>query len=606
MKLRKHHALPLHFTLICFIPLFMLEASCWKPKPMNNFGNLKREYLDGLLLAKPHLATFIGDHRFDDRFPDLSPRGLELRQRVLEQQKLRLASVDLTQLPLDEQVDAEIMTGGIDLELLYLREIKDWEWDPRLHDSFPYYDPREILAGRVSDIIHGDFASAEQRLSSLIGQMKNLPVFLKQAEDQLKNPARVYTEQGIGENKGRIELFDGDLAQFIRVAEGVPPNLRAEAEDARKAATADLQEYQRFLEQVLLPRSSGDWRLGAERYQKKFPLALQTNLNPESVIPKAEAAFKKNREDLFQIALKLYKELFPGKHPPGPVNSPVIQSRIIRQVNDELSKDHPKPEELVEAHRRNLDEFRGFIEKHNLLRLPPKETLTVREMPPFKRGVAAAEYLAPGVLERKSQWLATYYVDPIDPSWNAERVESYLRGNNNYEIQLTAMHEAYPGHHTQYYYARQNLDPLRAVLWNAPFVEGWAVYGEDLMTRLGYGGDKNLRYQFFARRGDMIVATNILIDLRLHTGQMSEEEAVRFMVEEGYQEKAQAEKKLLRAKLDSTQLSQYFLGYDEITELEKDYREKKRESFNQREFNESLIGHGSIAVQHLRKYLLAE
>jgi uncharacterized protein (DUF885 family) len=127
-----------------------------------------------------------------------------------------------------------------------------------------------------------------------------------------------------------------------------------------------------------------------------------------------------------------------------------------------------------------------------------------------------------------------------------------------------------------------------------------------LMTRLGYGGDKNLRYQFFARRGDMVVATNILIDIRLHTGQMSKKEAVRLMVEEGFQEKAQAEKKLLRAKLDSTQLSQYFLGYDEITELENDCRKVKKESFNQREFNESLIGHGSIAVKHLRKYVLAK
>ena len=165
---------------------------------------------------------------------------------------------------------------------------------------------------------------------------------------------------------------------------------------------------------------------------------------------------------------------------------------------------------------------------------------------------------------RPPQWQATYYVDPINPAWDAARIESYLKGNNTYEVELTAMHEAYPGHHTQYYYARKSANPLRAVLWNAPFVEGWAVYGEDLMTRLGFGGKSNLRYQFFARRGDMIVATNILIDIKLHCGEMTEDEAVRFMVEEGFQEHAQAEKKLLRAKLDTTQLAQYFLGFDEI------------------------------------------
>jgi len=228
--------------------------------------------------------------------------------------------------------------------------------------------------------------------------------------------------------------------------------------------------------------------------------------------------------------------------------------------------------------------------------------LVVREMPPFKRGSSAAEYLAPGVLDRRDKWTATYFVDPIDPTWDAARIESLLRGNNDYEVQLTAMHEAYPGHHTQYFLARQNLNALRAVLWNAPFVEGWAVYGENLMTQLGYGGARNARYRFFALRGDMIVATNALIDAQLHSGQMTEAEAVRFMVEEGFQEQAQAEKKLRRAQLDTTQLSQYFLGLDEIQQLENEVKARAGASFRQREFNEKLTGHGSIAVKHLRRY----
>ena len=156
---------------------------------MTNFATLKNEYLDGLFLAKPHLATFMGDHRFDDRFSDLSPQGLKLRERVLEQQKLRLNSLDKRTLSPDDQVDAEILSDGIDLELLYLREIKDWEWDPRLYDSFPYFDPREMVAGRISDIIHGDFAPLPDRLKSVAGLLENLPAFLKQAQDQLRNPA---------------------------------------------------------------------------------------------------------------------------------------------------------------------------------------------------------------------------------------------------------------------------------------------------------------------------------------------------------------------------------------------------------------------------------
>ncbi|PYV45839.1 MAG: hypothetical protein DMG06_00825 [Acidobacteria bacterium] len=602
MKIRQTRSLVL--SLILWLSSMCVFSSCSKRKPMNNLATLKREYLDALFLAKPHLATFIGDRRFDDRWADLSPHGLDLRQKVLGQEKVRLTSIDKSRLRLDEQVDVEIMSDGIELELLYLAEIRDWEWDPRLHDSFPYYDPREMVASRISDIIHGDFASLQIRLRSLLGLLQELPTFLKQIKDQLKNPARVYTEQAIEDNKGRIELLNSEVAEFIRASRGVSESLCVQAEAARNSALQAVEDYQKFLEQELLPRSSGDWRLGADRYRKKFPLALQTNLTPESIIPKAEGAFKKARLELFPLAVRLHKELFPQKPLPKPPNAPRVQNQIIRAVKDELSKDHPKAEDLVEAHRRNLDDLRGFITMHDLLELPPKETLIVREMPLFKRGVAAAEYLAPGVLESKPQWQATYYVDPIDPSWNAARLESYLRANNRYEVQLTAMHEAYPGHHTQYYYSRRNLNPLRAVLWNAPFVEGWAVYGENLMIRLGYGGNQNARYEFFARRGDMIVAANILMDIQLHCGRMSPEEAMQFMVEEGFQEQAQAEKKLLRAKLDSTQLAQYFLGYDEILGLESDYRILQKDAFNQRAFDEALIGQGSIAVRQLRKYLL--
>ena len=603
-RLSCRRSLPL--TLSCIL-LALTTASCLKPKPMNNLGNLKHEYLDGLFLAKPHLATYMGDHRFDERVVDLSPRGQELRQRVLEQQKLRLASLDKKQLALNDEIDVEIMSDGIELELLYLREIRDWEWDPRLHDSFPYYDPREIVASRISDIIHGDFAPEQERLRSITGQMQNLPGLLSQMKSCLKNPSKIYTQQAIEDNKGRISLFQTEVAEFIAKAPGIPEDSRIKAETIRRNAVEALGAYQKFLETELLPRSNGDWRLGAERFRKKFPLALQTRMSLDQVVSRAEWRFKETRQEYGDLAARLHKELLPGRVP-GPSGSSGLslaaQSSIIRDVKGNLSKDHPTADGLVEAHRRNLDDFRNFIEQHNLLKLPPRETLQVKEMPAFKRGVAAAEYLAPGVLEGKAQWQATYYVDPVNSAWDTQKIESYLRANNIFEVQLTAMHEAYPGHHTQYFYSRQSLNPLRSVLWNAAFVEGWAVYGENLMVRLGFGGEKNPRYRFFELQGDMIVSTNAIIDIKLHTGQMTEQEAVDLMMNEGFQEKAQAEKKLHRAQLDTTQLSQYFLGYEEILELERDYRQKKGVAFNQREFDESLIGHGSIAVKYLRKYLL--
>ena len=573
---------------------------------MNNFGSLKQEYLDGLFLAKPHLATFMGDHRFDDRWADLSSRGVELRVRVLQQQQLRLASIDKNRLSLEDQVDQQILANAIALEMLYLTEIREWETDPRLHDSFPFYDPREMVATRLADIMHGNFASAGQRLKSLDALLQKLPDFVSQFQQRLRNPSKVYTEQAIADNRGRVELLCGEVAAFVKSADEASEGDRNHAESARRSATKALEDYQSFLENELLPRSTGNWRLGAERYRKKFPLALETVVKPEALATRAREAFDRVNEELYEVTLQLHAELFPGRPHPTLQTNAAQKLATILQVRDALSKDHPQPERLVEAHRRNLDEFRSFIEKQNLLALPPADTLRVEPMPLYKRGVAAAEYLAPGILENSPHWTATYFVDPIDPTWSADRIESYLRGNNNYETRLTAMHEAYPGHHTQFYYARKNPNPLRAVLWNAPFVEGWAVYGTRLMTRLGYGEAQNLRYRFFDLRGQLIVATNTLIDIGLHGGDMTEGEALRFMTEEGLQERAQAEKKLLRAKLDTTQLVQYFLGLDEILQLESEMRKRDGAAFRQREFDEKLISHGSIAVKHLRRYLFPE
>jgi uncharacterized protein (DUF885 family) len=553
---------------------------------------LTKKYLDGLFKAKPHLATFAGDHRFDDKIVDLSKAALEAREKDLVQLSAQLAkSKGKT---LDDQVDADIIRDAIALELLYLREIRDWEWDPRLYDSFPYYDPREIVAGRLSDIIHGTFLDEAKRRKSVVAQLKALPKYLEQEvaalERAAKHPAKVYVDQAITDNKGRLEFFESEVKAFVGQDKA--------GEMAHQNAVAALKKYQDYLEGTLAKRADGDWRLGAQLYAKKFPLALQTGLKPDDVVPRAEAAFAAAQGELYDVAVKLHKVFWPKEALASD------RSAVIAKVKDELAKAHAKPDDLVASHAKNLDGLRAFIEKHDLLELPPKETLLVEPMPVFKRGAAGAEYLSPGALDRNPKWHATYYVDPVDPTWSADRVESYLRGQNDYQVQLVAAHEAYPGHHTQNFYAKRNPNALRAVLWNPAMAEGWAVYGEKLMVSLGWGGADNDRFRFFAARGDMVVATNILIDIKLQSGRMSDEEAVRFMVDEGFQEKAMAEKKLVRAKLDSTQLAQYFLGYDEIKTLETDYRKKVGDKWSQRTFDEALIGHGTISVQLLRRYLL--
>ena len=555
--------------------------------PAQRLTALEKRYLDGLFRAKPHLADYMGDHRFAGMLSDLTPAGLRGRVSELKAQQRDLDAIDRKALDADGQVDAAILQDGIGLELLELTEIREWTWDPRLHDGFTYYDPREVVAARLSDIVHGSWGTPAMRLHAVRSQLLALPRWLREREQSTAKVSKVHLEQAVKDNRGRITFFETEVAAFTKGD--------ASAERARKRAVTALQTHQKFLEKTLPARATRDWRLGPELFRKKYPLALQTDLTPEQTVKAAWEDFARSRSELEEVSLRLFQQLFPNE--PAPAGA-----KLINLVKDAISADHPKRGELVQASAAKLTLLREFLNQ-KVGALPPPETLSVEPMPEFKRGGGGAEYLSPGGLDRTAKFHGTYYVEPVDPAWSVGKAESYLRANNDYEIALTAAHEALPGHHTQAWWARRDPSALRATLWSGPFAEGWAVYGEGLVVKNGFGAEKNDRYRFMDLRGHMIVASNALLDAALQGGTMTDEEALRFMVEEGFQEKTQAERKLLRAKLDSTQLSQYFLGFTEIVRLEQEARAAG--PFDQRAFDEKLLSHGTIAVKHLRRFVLA-
>jgi Bacterial protein of unknown function (DUF885) len=553
---------------------------------------LSQQYLDGLFHARPHLATYMGVHTEDGRLMDLDPPAITRRIRQLHALAAQVKALDLTKASTDDRADARILADGIALELLYLEEIRDWAWDPRLDDSFPFYDPREYVASRLGNLIHGTFAPEAQRAKWVTAQLQALPHHLSMKQSSLVTPEPVRLAQAVKDNAGRIKFFDTELKAFTAKY--------PDAEKARVAAVKALESYQSFLSSFPAANATRDWRLGKELYDRKFPLGLQTDMTPAELLKAAEDAFAAERRDLYTIARGLFVELWPQEPAPAENAAGPGQPQIIRRVFDELSKNHPLAERLVQAHAEKLAGLRTFIAEKKLLKLPPADTLRVLPEPEYKRGATGAEYLAPGMLDTSAKWHGTFYVDPVDPSWPPEKVESYLRANDWYGVTLTSAHEAYPGHHTQAWYARQRPNALRSTLWSGAFAEGWAVYGTRLLIRVGLGGKENARFALNEARNGMVVAANAILDIKLQRGEMSDEEALRFMEEEGFQEKALAERKLLRAKLDSTQLCQYFLGFSEVEALERDV--KARGKFDQRAFNQELIGHGTVPVKILRTF----
>jgi uncharacterized protein (DUF885 family) len=563
------------------------------PSPSERLRRLTRVYLDGLFRAKPHLASYLGDRRFDALVQDLSPAALARRERELVAQERALSRLERGPLAPEERVDAAILADGINLELVELRELHPWTWNPRLEDGFVFFDPREMIGARLADLVHGT-APEKDRIAAAAAQLRALPRHLAQRRAAFGAVSRVHLEEAVKEVAGLVGFLEGELAELTRKDPA--------AEKARTAALEAVRGHGRFLETDLPRRATRDFRLGPALYRRKFPHALQTDLAPEDVERRALESLRSARGELFEVARRLHAAFWPGEPAVPGDAAPEVRARVIGRVKDEIAKDHAPPDGLVAATAAKLDGLRAFIEREGLLPLPPADTLRVEPMPAFKAGGNGAEYLAPGTLAAGPSWRGTYYVDPPDPSWPPEKVEAYVRTWNDVQITLTAAHEAYPGHHTQAWWALRDASPLRTALWSGPFAEGWAVYATTLLVERGFGGEKNDVYRFADLNGKMIVAANAVIDVRLQGGDMSDLEALRFMVEESHQDPVQAERKLLRAKLDSTQLCQYFLGAEEIRALEAEAR--ARGGFDQRRFDEALVGHGTIAVKHLRTFVL--
>src|SRR5437868_8107457 len=271
----------------------------------SELASLAQRYLSGLFRAKPHLADYMGDHRFATQYWELTPNAVRFRVSELSQHGKELAALDRSKMSRDEQVDAAIMADAIALEVLELEEIQEFTWSPRLVDSFTYYDPREIIAARISDIVHGSWGTEAERRAAVAAQLRGVARIVESRERYLTKSkvSKVHLDQAVKENAGRLAFLEKELPAFTRDD--------AVSETARNEAVFALQNYQTFLTKVLPNRVGADWRLGAEKYRKKFPLALQTDLVPEELVRLAREDFAAARGELYAVARKLGTALFP-------------------------------------------------------------------------------------------------------------------------------------------------------------------------------------------------------------------------------------------------------------------------------------------------------
>jgi uncharacterized protein (DUF885 family) len=408
----------------------------------------------------------------------------------------------------------------------------------------------------------------------------------------------VHTEAAIRQADAIVRLIEQDLSAASQDPR-VPASLARELRGVSGGAIAALQAHQAALENDLLPRSDGDFRLGRAAFDRALQVQLQTDLTSEQLQKRALHQTAVIRRTMYDLALPLWRASNPSLTPPRPDTDAGLQA-VVGSVLESIAADHSRPEDLLATCRAAVDSLTHFVARTHLVALDPGADLVVRWTPDFARGTTVAGLDPPGPLEPTLP--SAYYVQAVPSDWNSAQVESFLREYNRSMLQVLSMHEAMPGHFVQHCHARRCTRVVRNVLANSAFEEGWAVYAEALALEAGYGGgDPRLKLEQLKFR--LRTVLNARLDAGVHCDGMTQEAAIAMLTHEGFQEPSEARGKWLRAQLTAAQLSTYFVGLEELRALETADRARAGAAWSRSDFVARLLAHGAPPVRDLRELL---
>jgi uncharacterized protein (DUF885 family) len=569
-------------TLAVSLTLPLINARAISPD--DEFQTIAKDYVEGFLQSHPESATELGEHRFDDVLTDYSVDGRFRELRRAKQVREQLDKFkDLTQLTGANRVDVRLLKDNIDNEIFELEELKEADWNPLVYN--------QSLANSVYLLVARDFDSPEKRIPNLRKRLQGIPFVIDQAKENLKHSPQVYTETAIEQIQGAISLVREGLSPLLDRA----PQMKKDVAPLQEAAAQALEDYKKWLQTDLLPRSDGDFRIGPDKFRKKLRFALASDLSMEEIMKRAQADLAQTQAAIYETALPLYKKYFPK----ADAASIEDKKKVTAAVLDKLAEQRPDDNTIVGYAQKIVSEATDFVKQHKLVTVPDKP-LDVIVMPEFKRGQAIAYCDSAGPLEKNGKTF--FAVAPTPNEWTKERKESFFREYNNYMVRDLTVHEAMPGHYLQLAHANDFHAPtlVRAIFQSGTFVEGWAVYTEQMMAEQGYGGPEVKMQQLKMR---LRVICNAILDQSIHAGNMSEQQAMDLMMKQGYQQEGEAVAKWKRARLSSSQLSTYFVGVSEHLDLREKAKAKAGASFNLKKYNDEVISFGSPPVKYVRELM---
>lgn len=556
------------------------------------FQKATEKYFDALWKFFPTQATLMGFHNYDAELEDLSSKNIEKRHEALiDLNQEFIAKIDSQKLSPEMQIDHSMMVDGIDLELIKHENLLPWEYNPIFYNT--------IIFNSLNSLTSKEFAPLEARAKSATERLKALPKFIKQAKDNLKTPPELFTQAAIKQFPAILDYYKIELPAWIEQA---PASAKPKLQEYLAKVTPELDGYASFLNNELLPRSTGTFRLG-EAHRRLIRGTFQNRITLEELVARARADSNNIIREMFLVCIPFYRVMYPNINLEALTTQrgeQEVRNIVIKGVFDKIKNDHIGAEEFMDKLQVSKDDLQDFIQRSQLID-PPSEELTIEEMPGEARGMEWIRLIQPGIYETDGS-----YKVQIDPWWNdleEDALNAFLEEYNNFFLPFAVMRNIYPG--TFFPVAIANMHPslVRKVYPNHPLLNAWPIFVEEMMINSGYGNyDLRLRLNQLKLRLKTVMDFNL--NFNIHEGGMTKEQAIAYMTRTGFQTQAEANKTWDTIILNPAQAAYAYVGLQTLLDLQKEYKQQKGDAYSEKQFLQDVLSYGALPLRALKSQVI--
>jgi uncharacterized protein (DUF885 family) len=540
-------------------------------------------FLDGLWKVNPDWATTVGYHKYDSLLlvPNSKTRGKQLD--FYKSNLDSLSHYEIEKLSQTNRIDFEIIQNQLQSLQWNAELLKQYEWDPTQYN----------VIGTFAYILNEHYAPLQKRLRNFYQKMANIPDYYKEAEKDLKNPVVELTNLAIEQHLDGVGVIEKDFADSLKKS-GIPEAEQKQMLDRAALSATAIKGFAAFLK-TMKNDHPRDFRLGKEFYDDKFKYEIQSQYTSQQIFNAATERKKFVHHAMAQLSRQIWPKYF------GTQAMPKDSMELISKVIDTIASHHVDADNFQSSIEQLIPKLTAFVRSKDLVTLDPSKPLVIRKEPGYMAGSGAgASMSSPGPYDKTGN---SYFNVGSLAGYTPEQAESYLREYNNYTLQILCIHEAIPGHYVQLVYANQSPSLIKSIFGNNAMIEGWAVYGEQMMLDNGYGGD-NPEMKLMWYKWHLRSVCNTILDYSVHAAGMTKDQAIAFLTHEGFQQKTEAENKWKRVTVSSVQLDCYYTGYKEIMDLRELYKKDQGVNYSLKGFNEKFLSYGSAPVKYIKEAMM--